>query len=216
MRIIIATPVEKSKGYSFERWLTSIRDLEWNDSLYGPKELIIADNTDDGDNAATALLESLINSLGITFSVRLFRTSGTMGLEPDSRRAKSRNQFINAIKIAHNQLAVDWWLSWECDMIPASNIMSLSWPLLQHTDILTYTYPERENSLVMGGGIGFAFFKISTLYTANLDVLGWKQCDPLEPRTYYSNDSWILNQILRGGARMLEVTDRGLFQHLNS
>lgn len=140
------------------------------------------------------------------------KTLGVMGLEDDLRRAKSREQFRQEI-IKSN---ADWWLSWECDIIPDSKAMFMSLPFLHATDILTFSYPDREKSHRISGGIGFCFFRTSFLEgTDFLAGGGVGNCDPLEPNCSYGNDSWIVTQILRKGARMIEITNSIAFEHIN-
>jgi hypothetical protein len=133
------------------------------------------------------------------------------GREDEYRRVVSRENIRREIL----STSFTHWLSWECDILVEPTALKKMVPFIEWFDIVSSSYPNRDNAKELAGGIGFSLFRREILESQKwTDGGGYKECDPDRPNCYYSGDSWWMQRAIWKGYKHMEFTNFIRIEHI--
>lgn len=207
--IVIGTPVHESKAYAMTEWLDSVNALIMPDGI--EKQLIIVDNSPTTEFIQQ--VDAYIKEKGYKF-IETYRLPLLGSAVSEHRMAKSREEFTKKIK---EKESIDWFLSWECDIIVDAEALLKLWKYKDDFQLISSTYPSREDITCICGGIGFMLMHMDVLRQFEwMGDGGYGQCDVTHPSCVHSNDSWMIHRALRAGYKLIEFTNYLNIRHPGS
>lgn len=207
--IVIGTPVHESKAYAMTEWLDSVNALIMPDGI--EKQLIIVDNSPTTEFITQ--IDDYVKEKKYQF-IETSRLPLLGSAKSEARMGKSREEFSKKIK---EKSGIGWLLSWECDIIVEPDALLKLWNYKDDFDLITSTYPSREDVTIVCGGIGFMLINMKVLNQFDwMGDGGYGLCDVTRPNCTHSNDSWMVHRALRAGYKLIEVTNYLKIQHLGS
>ena len=213
-KVFIGVPVRDTKGYSIEKYLESVKALEWDNI-----EFVMIDNSDTDiltKIIETKLVDKKIDVVSMAdkeMKSEVILLPDMMGRESEARLALSREYFREMFLKSD---AV-YWLSWECDIILPPDALKVLIGILQtnQVDIVNCYYPDRDEKFKSVSGIGCSLFTRKCLETVSfMDNGAYGYCDSLIPNCYYGGDSWFMRQLERAKFKMLDLHNILEIQHL--
>lgn len=121
-KVLIGSPTHLVKSYSLGAWLDALSAL-----TYRPLEAVIVDNTQDsGIHLAT--IQKEIRNRAFEFSVRAIHARIDQNVH---RRIAMSMEYVRGLFINSD---ADWYLNWECDIIPPPDAVQTMLHYAQNID----------------------------------------------------------------------------------
>lgn len=191
MKILIGTPVHKSKDYSMDRWIESVSKLDY------PFDLLMVDNSPDSEYLKK--IREYCKKHEVT-NYKLVHIDVGRDAVLDERLAQSREIIRKEVL----DKGYDAWFSLECDIITPPNALSKLVDLIDDCWMASHVYPGRDNPHQTNQQLGITLVKRRVLEKYSF-INGYGYINPDRPNSWYGSDVWFM--------RRIDIGNRG--KHIN-
>ena len=181
MKILLGTPIHKSKDYSMDRWLKSVSNLDYT------FDLLMVDNSPDDEYLKK--IHKYCKKYGVT-NYKLVHIDVDRDAVLDERLAVSREVIRQEVLVKN----YDAWFSLECDIIAPPDALSKLVSLIDDCWMVSHVYPGRAEPNQTNEQLGIALVKRSALKKYSF-INGYGYVNPERPECWYGSDVWFIRQI---------------------
>ncbi len=179
----------------FMRWATAVSEIS-----YPEYQAYVVDNT--GDDRFIGQIARVCSKIPMNYI--LHHIEEMNGENPEERIGRS----LEVIRKYAEKVGADYILTLGGDVIVPVNVLNI---LKAEINGYDFVMPRVKTRNGRGYYYSYCCCLLSKRAFESTDFLGWGNCDPQNPETWYMNDGWVITKLIRAGMKykLIEV-DIGL------